>query len=105
MKLLLALLIIGLVGCGNKKTGNPLPIVIHDTVRIETPNIRLAQMEGTIKILLVQYYKAGWMDASNGLINLSNQDNFDSKNIEKIKHTDWRKIEADVNRRSAMPSE
>ena len=93
--LLLSIVIIGLAGCRDKKS-TTTPIVIHDTITVEKHDGG-KMVEGTVKQLLIQYYKAGWMDGSNGLIDLSNAGRLDLPNIEKIKYTDWRKIEFDVN--------
>jgi hypothetical protein len=72
------------------------PIVIHDTIATERP---VPMMEATLKTLLIQYYKAGWMDASNGVIDLSNAGKFDNRNIERIKKSDWRRMENQINSR------
>lgn len=47
----------------------------------------------TVSVLLFQYYKAGWMDASNGCIDLHNRERFTDYNLSKLRFSDWCKME------------
>lgn len=81
----------------SKKTAEPTikTVVVHDTTIVEKHDGG-ASLKGTITTLLIQYYKAGLMDASNGIIDLNNAGRFDNKNVDKIKYKDWRKMENEV---------
>ena len=61
--------------------------------------VQMAANDAQTKTLLIQYYKAGWMAASNGIIDLYNAGRFTDGNIAKIKFNDWRQIENLVNSR------
>lgn len=70
--------------------------VIHDTVIIEKRNSHPMIDESKLQGLLIQYYKSGWMDASNGIIDLNNSMRFDDKNLSILRNKDWRRIEKEV---------
>lgn len=47
--------------------------IVHDTIRVQAP----AVLDPTlIEPLLIQYYKQGWMNATNNLIDLYNEGDF-----------------------------
>lgn len=96
MKKLLTVLAVSLLigGCKQEKC-DPIKIVIHDTVTV-TKRDGGAFMDKTIKILLIQYYKAGWMDAYNGIIDLNNNNTLTDYRVRKIRDEDWRAIEKEV---------
>lgn len=66
-------------------------VIKHDTVVIEN----LAN-ESAVKELLIEYYKAGWMQGSNAIIDLHNDNTLSDKTIKSIRWIDWRKIENQV---------
>lgn len=53
--------------------------------------------DSTLKVLLIQYYKAGWMDGSNGVIDLHNANTLTEKSLSRKQKTDWRKMEYQIN--------
>lgn len=67
----------------------PDTVFIHDTIN--------ANMDAVIKPLLLNYYKAGWVAATNRLINLYADDKFSSKNIYDFRSQDWKKMEQQIN--------
>jgi hypothetical protein len=76
-------------------------VVIHDTIPVQKPHIRNAvfdaALDSTVKTLLIQYYKAGWMDGSDGVIGLHNADKFTDNQVLRLRNKDWRKMELQVN--------
>ncbi len=56
-------------------------------------------MEETTKSLLNQYYKAGWLDARNEIIDLYNKGKFTDNNIERVMKKHWRKMESEIENR------
>lgn len=108
IRLTFGMVIMFLIGCFSGatitviKTHKPPEIItkeitVHDTTYIVKPNEVTPIADAAIKVLLIDYYKSGWMDASNGLIDLYNDDNLSDEFVGKLKHKDWRKMENQVN--------
>lgn len=97
-----SILIFCLYGCGEPYPKEKLPeiktVFVHDTILV--PSIDRTGITETIKKLLNDYYKAGWMDAQNSLIDLHNSERFNENHIDKNRFTHWRKMEVEINNKN-----
>lgn len=67
-----------------------------DSVRIIHDTVVSGVLESGLQKLLINYYKAGWMDASNELSDLYNEGRLNNVEVEKKRQAFWRKIEKEV---------
>ena len=72
-------------------------IVVHDTVAVDYGIIQKKGLDSMIKPYLIQYYKAGWIDALNSAIDLYNKENFNAHDVYSERDKYWRKMENQVN--------
>lgn len=96
-KIIAVVVIVMLFGCGNGSSSIEPDFVEILNQKIDSLILNINKNDSVVKVLLIQYYKSGWMDASNGLIDLSNSGIFDNSHVEKIRFIDWRKIESKIN--------
>jgi hypothetical protein len=72
-------------------------IYVHDTVAVDYGIIQKKGLDSMIKPYLIQYYKAGWIDALNSAIDLYNKENFNAHDVYSERDKYWRKMENQVN--------
>lgn len=92
MKKLFYISILLLSACGSKS--RIITNTIHDTVRVDAEIKTI--MDSTVEPLLITYFKAGWMQAQNGLIDLHNAGKFNDREVEKLRWNEWAKMESEI---------
>lgn len=85
------IIIIFFISCRENMPVKETVVVNHDTVVISN-----FANESTVKELLIEYYKAGWMRGSDAVIDLHNDNTLSDKTIKMVRNIDWRKIENQV---------
>ena|SRR5688572_10153013 len=96
-----------LVESCNQQKANKEPKLIASAKADDTRSVPTLQevfddvnkLEIQTKALLNQYYKAGWLDARNEIIDLYNKGKFTDNNIERVMKKHWRKMEQEIENR------
>lgn len=100
--LITLLLSLSIIGCRPNDKKQPVFVKpVADTAFVNTVSRKVeAKYQSFLaneKILLMQYYAAGWMDVSNKMIELHNTGRFNNYQIEKARKQYWAKMRLELN--------